>query len=60
MSEKKKSYLEQLQDFRESGDETAQIKINEYFFGKKKKGEHRKNKRQRRNLEENDYSNIRD
>ena len=49
MSEKKKkSFLEQLQELRDSGNKVAQTKIDNYFgFGIKKHADRKKNKRKR-------------
>jgi hypothetical protein len=52
----KKSYLEQLQDLREGGNEVAQKKIDDYFgFGKKKHRTERKKQKRKRFLDEEDY-----
>ena len=51
MSEKKKakpSYLEMLQNRRADGDTSAQQKINDYFWPKKKRAERKKNTRKQR------------
>jgi hypothetical protein len=42
--ERKKTYLEILQDRREAGDSKAQLEINKYFMPKKKRADRKKKK----------------
>ena len=42
--DRKPTYLEMLQDQRESGDLDAQLKINDYFWPKKKRADRKKGK----------------
>lgn len=45
--DKKPTYLEMLQDQRESGDLKAQQKINDYFWPKKKRADRKKGNRRK-------------